>query len=246
MSKFDKVAVTSTRAENSCWRAHAVLNWNWTLSSHRFPFKQASKNFEGVLSKHVYREKHCFTKKGCRTMGVWRYGTVYRFIGVSRILGRCTTGYRYYLTLFWNFSIILNIRQILFNLLHVCRNLFYFINPAHNQHFLKSFSQYVHCQRLVQPGFWIRMDTHSFGKPDPDPHYSDKLDPDLEAHLVKIRSCTVLAQNGAVEGLQTSDRRFASLWWSGSCIEEKSRIQIRIKVKRGIRIRVRNPRYSAR
>ncbi len=45
-------------------------------------------------------------------------------------------------------------------------------------------------------------DTHFFGKQDQDPHYSAKLNPNLDPHQSKIQELsTVESQNETVQGL---------------------------------------------
>jgi hypothetical protein len=73
-SEFDKVAPTSTPAENSLFGACSVIILNFTSSSHRSEFRHTFKRFEwanGGYQKLNFKETHCFRKKGVE---LWAFG----------------------------------------------------------------------------------------------------------------------------------------------------------------------------
>jgi hypothetical protein len=68
VSEFGKVTITSTPADNSVFKAHAVETGLYHHIDSEF--RHASKSFEGVLyQNNLYRKTMFFREKGSRTMG---------------------------------------------------------------------------------------------------------------------------------------------------------------------------------
>jgi hypothetical protein len=96
---------------------------------------------------------------------------------------------------------------------------------------------------------WISMDPHYFGKPDPFPHQSKKLDPSrirIQVKLQALQRAKKLSQSGPwTLTLEAWRLKMGPQRLCRSVVadlhhfdEEQNRIRIRIKVKSRIRIRI--------